>query len=125
MSFVDKVRGYPHTRLPSNGKVAPDGASSMLIRRASVVGSLVAAAAARVRGVADALRHPRSTVRRWRQARRWPRPEDFDRMSPEEFDAYVKRIGFDARIRAALAEPEADDVPADRNRGVPTSAGVP
>jgi hypothetical protein len=69
--------------------------------------------------------HPRSTVRRWRASRRWPRPKDFDRMSPQAFDAYVERIGFDARIKAALAEPEASDVPADRDEGVPTRAGVP
>lgn len=39
----------------------------------------------------------------------WPRPEDFDRMSRQEFEAYTKRIGFDDRIKAALAEPIRDD----------------
>ena len=76
----------------------------------------------RLRPVFEAWRHPRSAVRRWRDARRWPRPQDFERMTGEEFDAYVKRIGFDARIKAALAEPDADDVPLYRDEAV--SAGT-
>lgn len=78
----------------------------------------------RLRVIFDAWRHPRSTVRRWREARRWPRPEDFDRMSGQDFDAYVQRIGFDARITAALVDPDTDGVPADRDQGVSTGAGV-
>jgi hypothetical protein len=76
-------------------------------------------------GLVGFWRHPFATVRRWRASRRWPRPEDFDRMSSQEFDAYVEKIGFDARIKAALAEPKADGVPADRERGLPTSTRVP
>lgn len=53
--------------------------------------------------------------------RRWPRPTDFDRMSPAEFDAYTKRIGLDARISEALAEPIPDGVPAARDEGLGTS----
>ena len=37
-----------------------------------------------------------------------PFPEDFDRMTPEQFDRFVERIGFGDRIRAALTEPMGD-----------------
>jgi len=45
---------------------------------------------------------------RWAASRRlhrgrWPMPEHFDRMSWHEFEAFSVHIGFDARIRAALA----------------------
>ncbi len=34
----------------------------------------------------------------------WPRPQDFDRMPPHVFEAYMKAVGLDAAITAALAE---------------------
>ena len=53
------------------------------------------------------LRDARGSLRRWRIARRgWPTPVDVDRMSEQEFDAYLRRIGFDARIEAALRGPD-------------------
>jgi hypothetical protein len=69
--------------------------------------------------------NPGRTVRGWRESRRWPRPEDFDQMSPQAFDAYVERIGFDARIKAALAEPVADASSPDRERVVSEGQGIP
>jgi hypothetical protein len=51
------------------------------------------------------LRHLPTTARRWFKYRgRWPMPEDFDRMSPEHFDRYIRSIGFDERAVAAMAE---------------------
>lgn len=118
--------GYPRQL---DGTLRRDGHSPVLIRRASpfarMLSGFLSAAVLRVRAVADAWRHPRSTVAGWRKARRWPRPEDLDHMSPEAFDAYVEKIGFDARIKAALAEPVADGIQADRERGVSTGAGSP
>jgi hypothetical protein len=64
-------------------------------------------------------RHPRATVRRWRMTRRWPTPSDFDRMSPREFEDYVQAIGLDARIRAALTEPEPGATQAEIDAGIP------
>ena len=112
--------GYPR-RLDAT--LPPDGHSPVLIGRASPFGRLLSAAAQRLRAIADAWRHPFNTVAGWKKARRWPRPEDLDQMGPEAFDAYVEKIGFDARIKAALAEPVADGVPADREQGVSTGAG--
>jgi len=51
------------------------------------------------------LRHLPTRARRWFKYRgRWPMPEDFDRMTPEQFDRYIRSIGFDERAAAAKAE---------------------
>jgi hypothetical protein len=34
----------------------------------------------------------------------WPRPEHLDRLTPDEFDAFVNATGFDAAIKASVAE---------------------
>lgn len=111
---VGKMPGYP----------LEDAGVGPLRSRRMTVFPLLARGMSQVvpglRAAVDAWRHPRSTVRRWRQARKWPRPTDFDRMSPAEFDAYIKRIGFDARITAALAEPIADGVSVSRDDGLAT-----
>ena len=46
-------------------------------------------------------------VRQARLRRRWPRPEHFARMTPEQFESYIRSIGFDVEAREALAEYEA------------------
>jgi hypothetical protein len=33
-----------------------------------------------------------------------PRPQDFDRMPPRDFDAFTEASGFDAAIEGSLAE---------------------
>ena len=43
-------------------------------------------------------------VREARLRRRWPRPEHFARMTPEQFESYVRSIGFDVEVRKAVAE---------------------
>lgn len=53
-------------------------------------------------------RHPKKTLRRWIMALRgWPKPADLDEMSRQEFDAYVRHIGFDDRIKRAVANSDA------------------
>ena len=53
-------------------------------------------------------RHPRKALRRWTMARRgWPKVADVDEMSRQEFEAYVRHIGFDDRIKAAIANSDA------------------
>ena len=42
----------------------------------------------------------RQARRRWR----WPRPEHFARMTPQQFESYVRSIGLDVEARDALAE---------------------
>ena len=100
-------------------KVRIDGPAGMLIRLPAPVTGLLRAMVANF----TAASHPRSTLQRWRQMRRWPHPGDFDRMSPAEFDGYVERIGFDARIKVALAEPITDSVPVHRNAGLAAVEG--
>ena len=46
-------------------------------------------------------------VRQARLRRRWPRPEHFARMTPEQFESYIRSIGFDVEAREAQAEYEA------------------
>ena len=51
------------------------------------------------------LRHMPARARRWFKYRgRWPMPEDFDRLSPEQFDRYVRSIGLDEQAAVAMAE---------------------
>jgi hypothetical protein len=51
------------------------------------------------------LRHLPTRARRWFKYRgRWPMPEDFDRMSPEQLDRYFRSIGLDEGSAAAMAE---------------------
>jgi hypothetical protein len=53
-------------------------------------------------------RHPKRTLRRWIMVRRgWPTPADLDEMSASEIDAYVRHIGFDDRIKSAVANSDA------------------
>ena len=54
----------------------------------------------------DFWRHPIATVRRWKWAHRSPTPADFDQMASSEFEAYIRDIGFDAHVSAAMAESE-------------------
>jgi hypothetical protein len=54
---------------------------------------------------------------------RVPTPQDFDRMSAGEFDAYVRDIGFDARIKAALAESDPSGVQAGADNRVRLGEG--
>lgn len=46
-------------------------------------------------------------------------------MSPQDFDAYIQRIGLDAQIKVALAEPVEDAVPVHRNGDVGTQRREP
>lgn len=46
-------------------------------------------------------------VRQARLRRRRPRPEHFARMTPRQFESYVRSIGLDIEVREALAEYEA------------------
>lgn len=49
-------------------------------------------------------RHPKRTARRWTMARRgWPKAADVEVMTKRDLDAYVRHIGFDDRIRSAVA----------------------
>lgn len=43
-------------------------------------------------------------LRQARLRRRWPRPEHFARMTPEQFESYIRSIGLDVEARDALAE---------------------
>ena len=53
-------------------------------------------------------RHPKRTMRPWAMVRRgWPKPADVEEMSPQEFDAYLRHIGFEDRIAAAVANANA------------------
>lgn len=46
-------------------------------------------------------------VRQARLRRRWSPPEHFARMTPRQFESYVRSIGLDIEVREALAEYEA------------------
>jgi hypothetical protein len=87
----------------------------------TVIGHSIPGPRQRRRGafLLDFWRHPVVTVRRWRFERRAPRPEDFDRMNVQDFETYVRDIGFDARIKAALAEADASAVQPDADERVP------
>ena len=52
-----------------------------------------------------------------------PAPGDFERMTSAEFEAYVRDIGFDAQIKAALAEPDGEPVPTRPHEGLPVGSG--
>lgn len=55
--------------------------------------------------MSQTLRHLPTRARRWFKYRgRWPMPEDFDRMTPEQFDRYNRSRGLDERAAAAMAE---------------------
>jgi hypothetical protein len=72
-----------------------------LIREASHLSQL------RSIGLSIPRRYWRLSSDLWRQARlrrRWPRPEHFARMTPEQFESYVRSIGLDLEVRDALAE---------------------
>ena len=81
-----------------------------------------------VRSVALAIatfwKDPVAATKRWHWARRHPRPRDFDRMAPGDFDAYLHTIGFDARIAAALAESEDLAGPARSDPELRSGSGV-
>jgi len=64
-------------------------------------------------------------VRQVRLRRRWPRPEHFARMTPEQFESYVRSIGFDLEAREALAEYEGGSHQARLGSGVEASEGGP
>ena len=116
---VGKVPSYPLEA--AGGRPLRSGRMAILpflARGASQVG-------VSLRTVVDAWLHPRSTVQRWREARRWPRPDDFERMGSAKFDAYIEKIGFDARITTALAEPIVDGVPISRDGGVEPGGRAP
>ena len=49
-------------------------------------------------------RHSSDLVRQARLRRRWPRPEHFARMTPQQFESYVRSIRLDVEARDALAE---------------------
>lgn len=53
-------------------------------------------------------RHPQAVTRRWLTRRRWPTPSKFDQMDPAAIDAYLRSVGLDTRIQAALATAEGD-----------------
>lgn len=66
-----------------------------------------------------ALRDPGDALRRLRmRVRGYPTPDDFDRMGRAEMDAYMRRIGVDERIAAAIAASDAH-APADTEPVVP------
>lgn len=54
-------------------------------------------------------RHPIAAARRLAARRTWPSPADFDRMSRADTEAYLRRIGLDAKIAAARAAHRDDD----------------
>lgn len=43
-------------------------------------------------------------IRRLLGRMHWPRPEHLDRLSKDQFHAYVRAIGIEAESKAALAE---------------------
>lgn len=131
---------YVRVRPAEAGSPASRAASSLVHETPSGLGSehlSVQPAATghsipRSRGLRSALaevprfwRNPAAAVRRWRWAHRYPRPTDFDRMAAGEFDAYVRDIGFDARITAALAESNELVGQADTNANVGRREGTP
>ena len=73
----------------------------------------------------DFWRHPVATVRRWRWEHRFPRPTDFDNMTPVEFETYIRDIGFDAQIAAALAESDAIVEQTRSDGHIPVGQGGP
>lgn len=114
------VAGAHHPRRPL-------GAITLSVQRAATGHSIP-----RSRGMRSAVaeiprfwRNPAASVRRWRWSRRYPRPTDFDRMTAEEFDAYVRDIGFDARVTEALAESNELAGQADSNANVGRRKGTP
>lgn len=64
-------------------------------------------------------------IRRIRLRRRWPRPEHFDRMSPEQIESYIRSIGFDEDVREALAEYDGRSHQARQGPSVPKADGGP
>jgi hypothetical protein len=72
-------------------------------------------------GVADLVgfwRHPRRVTRKWRFSRRWPRPNELERLSPLQFEEFLRDIGFDRRITAALTDAPNDGVSTAADRRV-------
>lgn len=70
-------------------------------------------------------RHPLSAIRGLLRRGRYPTPEQIDQMTPHDFDTYVRDIGFDARIRSAVAESNARGISADPDPGVSVGSGRP
>ena len=92
-----------------------------ITRRAGRQGSTVRRLAL---GIAGFWKDPVATTKRWRWTRRYPRPRDFDRMAPDDFDAYLHTIGFDVRIAAAVAESEDLAGPARSDPELRSGSGV-
>jgi len=64
-------------------------------------------------------------IRRIRLRRRWPRPETFDRMSPDQVRSYVQSIGFDDDVRKSLAGYDGGSHQTRLDSGVPKAEGGP
>lgn len=64
-------------------------------------------------------------IRRIRLRGRWPRPDHFDRMSPDQIESYIRSIGFDDDIREALAEYDGGSHQTRLGPGVPKAEGGP
>jgi hypothetical protein len=58
--------------------------------------------AGRLAGLIAFWRHPRRVTRKWRFARRTPRPSDLERLSRSEFEDFLSDTAFDRRITSAL-----------------------
>ena len=53
-------------------------------------------------------RNPKRTLRRWAMAwRGWPKTADLAEMSRPEVEAYIRHVGFDDRIKSAVANSDA------------------
>lgn len=62
-------------------------------------------------------------IRRIRLRRRWPLPQDFERMGPVKTEAYIQSIGFDEEAREALAEYNGGPHQSRLGPGVPNAEG--
>jgi hypothetical protein len=65
-------------------------------------------------------------VRRLLALKRWPRPEHLDRMNQGELHGYIRAIGIEAEVQAALAEYRGEDHYTEQaDSGLPNAGGSP
>lgn len=78
-----------------------------------------------VAGVGESLLHPVEAVRRLRSPRSRPNSPDIVKMTPEEFAAFAKRTGIEARLTKVLAEVEGSGNQPAADSGLHGSKGRP